>query len=170
MGPSRNQTSGLSPLEEVDPEPLLAALDRPPLGWTRLGRQGARRPGRGETTEYRLTYSVGELTGALAAVAGLANPAQRTLAVYVWLDAKGRVREERASGVLLTEPPSPSPAQAALANQLPTTVTVTLLLSSFGLPAPHVQPPPANEVTAVPASRLWTGLPIAGLRTGLSRS
>ena len=87
----------------------------------------------------------------------MAQPVRETFPVYVWLDSEGRLVQLEASATIEREPPSPSPAQAALANLLPTTVSVKLDLDDFGVPV-KLEVPAAAEVARLPLSRLQAGL------------
>ena len=118
------------------------------------------------STEYRLTYSAQELRrpfpsgatdGVLGLLAQLAEPVEQQFPVDIWLDGEGRLVQLTASATLEKEPALPSPAQAALANLLPTTVRVKLDLRDFGAPI-KLQVPPAPEVARVPLARLQAGL------------
>jgi hypothetical protein len=151
-----------SVLIAVDPIPVLDLLRLAPAGVTRLGEHlldGER------STEYRLDYSTSELVsshgGALRAgmvslLAQIAHPRPAHIAIYVWLDPERRLVELGMSVVLETEPGSPSPAQAALANQLPTTLSVNFYLGHFGEPL-RLVPPAAARANKLPLSQLEGG-------------
>jgi hypothetical protein len=153
-----------SPLTEVDPVPVLALLRVRPSGVSvvrqaMVAGQAAR--------EFDLTYPVAALGrpgpngtgpgGALALIVQVASPKLRYFRVDVWLDREGRVVQLEASTALDREPVSPSPAQAALANQLPTTLTVRMDLAGFGQPM-DLDLPMAADVGRMPLSRLQAGL------------
>lgn len=153
-----------SALTELDPAPLLELLALPPQRSTFAGNGTI---GRQAVTEYRLDYPVAELSrpapdgtlpaGLASLIAQLPHPSKASLPVYVWLDNRGRAVQLTASATLETEPASPSPFQAALANQLPATVSVRLDLGNFG-EAVRLVPPVAAEVARVPLSELQAGL------------
>ncbi len=153
-----------SPLTEVDPAPVLALLRVRPSDMTvvrqaMVAGQAAR--------EFALTYPVAALGrpgpdgtgpgGVLALIVQVASPRLRYFRVDVWLDREGRVVRLEASTALDREPVSPSPAQAALANQLPTTLTVRVDLAGFGQPM-DLDLPVAADVARMPLSRLQAGL------------
>ncbi|MGP8207551.1 MAG: hypothetical protein ACLQVK_16110 [Acidimicrobiales bacterium] len=152
-----------SVLMAVDPAPDLDLLRAAPASTTMLGPRvldGVR------ATEYRLDYSTTELasvprSGALTAgsvslLAQIAHPRPARVPVYVWLDSRGRLVELKMSVVLGTEPRAPSPAQAALANQLPTTLSVNVYLGHFGERVALV-PPAAGRTNELPRSELEGG-------------
>jgi hypothetical protein len=150
-------------LMAVDPAPVLDLLRLAPASATRLGARSLD----GETsTEYRLDYSPSELTssahdgvlraGLVSLLAQIAHPRPAEIPVYVWLDDRGRLVELEVSVVLGTEPSSPSPAQAALANQLPATLSVEVYLGHFGEPV-RLAPPPAARTNELPLSELEGG-------------
>jgi hypothetical protein len=153
-----------SPLTEVDPMPVLAQLRFRPRRVTVVGQATV---GGRPVTEYRLTYPMEVLGrtepdgttpgGVLGLIAEVAGPRPQSLPVDVWVDSRGRVVELEAGATLKMELPSPTPAQAALANQLPTTLTVRLELGRFGQPV-DIDLPGAQEVTRMPLSRLQAGL------------
>ncbi len=153
-----------SSLTEVDPAPVLALLRVRPSGVTVVRQamaagQAAR--------EFALTYPTAALSrpgpdgtgpgGVLALIVQVASPKLKYFRVDVWLDREGRVVQLEASTALDREPVSPSPAQAALANQLPTTLTVRLELAGFGQPM-DLDLPVAADVARMPLSRLQAGL------------
>jgi hypothetical protein len=153
-----------SPLTEVDPAPLLAVLKVRPSGLAVVGQTSSQgRP----TLEYRLTYPTATLDrrapdgampgGVLGLIAQVANPRPKYFPVDVWLDHRGQVVEMEAGATLNREPRSPTPVQAALANQLPTTLTVRLELGRFGQPV-DLDLPAGREVARMPLSRLQAGL------------
>jgi hypothetical protein len=152
-----------SVLMAVDPAPDLDLLRAAPASTTRLG---PRELDGVSATEYRLDYLATELAsvargGALRAglvslLAQIAHPRPAQVPVYVWLDSRGRLVELEVSVVLGTEPRSPSPAQAALANQLPTTLSVDLYLGHFGESVALV-PPAAARTNELPLSELEGG-------------
>ena len=89
-------------------------------------------------------------------MAQIAHPRPAQIPVYVWVDRQSRLVKLEASVVLGTEPASPSPAQAALANQLPTTLSVVVYLGHFGEPV-HLVPPLAARTNELPLSQLEGG-------------
>ena len=99
----------------------------------------------------------GATDGVLGLLAQLAEPVEQQFPVDIWLDGEGRLVQLTASATLEKEPALPTPAQAALANLLPTTVRVTLDLRDFGAPI-KLQIPPAPEVARIPLARLQAGL------------
>jgi hypothetical protein len=154
-----------SPLAEVDPVPMLDALAAGPESSTYLGEG---RIGGHAASEYRLdvptTALVGQVTGGggamrfglISLIADLPHPGVKFLPIYVWLDKEGRAIQIVTSATLGTEPAAPGPFQAALANQLPTTVSVRVNLGYFGERA-RLVPPPSSEVALVPLSQLQAG-------------
>jgi hypothetical protein len=136
-----------SVLMAVDPAPDLDLLRSAPASTTRLGPRDLDGV---SATEYRLDYSTTELAsaaqgGALRAglvslLAQIAHPRPAQIPVYV----------------LGTEPRFPSPAQAALANQLPTTLSVDVYLGHFGERVALV-PPAAAHTNELPLSELEGG-------------
>jgi hypothetical protein len=153
-----------SPLTEVDPAPVLALLRVRPSGVTLVQQaivagQSAR--------EFALTYPAAALGrpgpngtgpgGVLALIVHVASPKLKHFRVDVWLDREGRVVQIEASTTLDREPVAPSPAQAALANQLPTTLTVRVDLTGFGQPI-DLDLPMAADVARMPLSQLQAGL------------
>ncbi len=152
-----------SVLMAVDPTPVLDVLQLAPAGVTRLGPRSLD----GEAaTEYRLYFSTRELAsspqggtpgaGLVSLLAQIAHPRPAELPIYVWLDREGRLVELAVSVVLRTEPGSPSPAQAALANQLPTSLGVNVYLGHFGEPV-RLAPPAAARTNQLPLSQLEGG-------------
>jgi hypothetical protein len=152
-----------SVLMAVDPAPDLALLRAAPASAVRLG---PRELDGVSATEYRLDYSTTELAsaprgaalraGLVSLLAQMAHPRPAQMPVYVWLDSRGRLVELEVSVVLGTEPLSPSPAQAALANQLPTTLSVDVYLGHFGERVALV-PPAAARTNELPLSELEGG-------------
>ena len=152
-----------SVLMAVDPAPVLELLRVAPTGTVRLG---PRRTDGVSSTEYRLEYSTAALAspahgaalraGLVSLLAQIAHPRPDELPVYVWLDSRGRLVELQASVVLGTEPHSPSPAQADLANQLPTTLSVDIYLGHFGQRV-VLAPPAAARTNKLPLSELEGG-------------
>ncbi|MGA3217602.1 MAG: hypothetical protein ABSE77_00790 [Acidimicrobiales bacterium] len=152
-----------SVLMAVDPAPDLDLLRSAPASTTRLGPRDLDGV---SATEYRLDYSTTELAsaaqgGALRAglvslLAQIAHPRPAQIPVYVWLDNRDRLVELEAGVVLGTEPRFPSPAQAALANQLPTTLSVDVYLGHFGERVALV-PPAAAHTNELPLSELEGG-------------
>jgi len=153
-----------SPLTEVDPGPVLALLRLRPsavsvVRQTTVAGQRVR--------EFALSYATASLGrpgpdstragGVLALIVQVASPKLKYLRVDVWLDRQDRVVQLAASTTLDREPRSPSPAQAALANQLPTTLTVRVELGGFGQPI-DIDWPVAADVARMPLSRLQAGL------------
>jgi hypothetical protein len=153
-----------SALTEVDPAALLSVLRLRPSGSAVRGRGVV---GGHAATEYRLTYPTADLGrldgdgmwpgGVLGLMARVATPVPRFFPVDVWVDHQGRLVQLEASATLKREPPVPSAAQAALANQLPSTLTVRLDLDGFGEPVDLDLPAPP-EVAQVPVSQLQAGL------------
>jgi hypothetical protein len=153
-------------LTDVDPAPLLDVLASHPersvfLG---MGRVGGQPPEREYRLDFRAAAPVAPLGGrtpvdggVIGLLAGLPHPAKAVLAVYVWLDKRGRAVQVAASATLETEPADPSALQAALANRLPATISVRVDLSNFGEPF-KLDPPPAGEVSRVPVSQLQAGV------------
>jgi hypothetical protein len=152
-----------SVLLAVDPAPVLHLLRLAPARAIRLGAgllDGER------TRDYRLSYPTSELAstspgdelraGLVSLLAQIAHPRPAEVPVYVRLDGRGRLVALQVSVVLGTEPPSPSPAQAALANQLPTTLSVGIYLDHFGAPVRVVPPTPART-KELPLSQLESG-------------
>ncbi len=157
-------------LTDVDPAPLLGLLASHPersvfLG---MGHVGGLPPER----EYRLDFRAGGPVtplgrrdqvsdqvdgGVIGLLAGLPHPAKAVLAVYVWIDKRGRAVQVAASATLETEPADPSGLQAALANQLPATISIRVDLRNFDEPF-RLEPPPAAEVSRVPVSQLQAGV------------
>jgi hypothetical protein len=152
-----------SVLMAVDPTPTLELLKLAPTGTARLG---LRRSNGVTSTEYRLEYSTAELAsptykaalraGLVSLLAQIAHPRPAGLAVYVWLDSRGRLVQLQTSVVLGTEPRSPSPSQAALANQLPTTLSVNIYFGHFG----------EKVVLVAPAAARTNRLPLSELEGG----
>jgi hypothetical protein len=95
--------------------------------------------------------------GVLGLIAGLPHPGKAVLAVYVWLDDQGQAVQLTASATLETEPAHPSALEAALANQLPATLSVRVDLGNFGERF-VLKPPPLGEVSRVPVSQLEAGV------------
>lgn len=153
-------------LTDVDPEPLLGLLAAQPERsvFVRSAIVGGR-----PASEYRLDFRTSTLVapslskgggtnaGVISLIAGLPHPGKAILPVYVWLDSAGRAVQLAASATLETEPADPSPLQAALANQLPATVSVRVDLGNFGERF-TLEPPPLGEVSRVPASQLQAGV------------
>ena len=152
-----------SVLMAVDPAPALGVLQLAPTGVTLLG---PRRLDGETTTEYRLYYETRELAstspgdvlraGLVSLLAQISHPRPAELPIYVWIDHEARLVELALSVVLRTEPLSPSPAQAALANQLPTTLSVNVYLGHFGEPL-RLVPPAAARTKLLPLSQLEGG-------------
>jgi hypothetical protein len=152
-----------SVLTAVDPAPVLDMLRLAPTGTTRLGLRSL--DGVSET-EYRLDYRAAELAaaarrrapgaGVVSLLAQIAHPRPAELPVNVWLDSRGRLVELEMSVVVGTEPRSPSPAQAALANQLPATLSVNIYLGHFGERL-LVVPPAAARTNRLPLAALEGG-------------
>jgi hypothetical protein len=155
-----------SALTEIDPVPMLDALAAGPgssayLGEGRIGGHAA--------SEYRLDVPTAELLGPvtgggtemrfglISLIADLPHPGVKITPVYVWLDKQGRVLQIMASATLGTEPSVPNLFQAALANQLPATVSVRVNLGYFGERV-RLAPPPSSEVALVPLARLQAGV------------
>ena len=153
-------------LTDVDPAPLLDVLAAQPESSVSLGpgMVGGR-----PASEYRLDFrtaalvapgpgSGGEMKGGLISlIAGLPHPSRAVLPVYVWLNKQGRAVQLVTSATLETEPANPSALQAALANQLPATVTVRVDLRNFGERF-SFERPAAGEVSRVPVSQLQAGV------------
>jgi hypothetical protein len=152
-----------SVLTAVDPAPVLELLRLAPARTARLGQ---RRTDGVRSTEYRLEYSTAALAspapggplraGLVSLLAQIAHPRPDELPVYVWLDSRGRLVGLQVSVVLGTEPRSPTPAQASLANQLPTTLSVNIYLGHFGLGL-RPAPPAAARTNKLPLSELEGG-------------
>ena len=152
-----------SVLMAIDPAPVLGLLRLAPSGASRLGPRSLDGV---SATEYRLDYSTSELAsaphgdvlraGLVSLLAEIAHPRPADIPVYVWLDSRGRLVELEMSVVLGTEPGSPSPAQAALANQLPTTLSVDIYLGHFGERV-ALAPPAAVRTNKLPLSQLEGG-------------
>ncbi|HXW78203.1 MAG TPA: hypothetical protein VEJ84_01825, partial [Acidimicrobiales bacterium] len=160
VGPGIVPTSALT---EVDPLPLLDLLQLRPKSSVLVGKDNVSDQA---STEYRLMYAEAELShpvpagatvdqgaGVVGLLAQLARPVPKIFPIDIWLDSEGRLIQLAASATLGEEPPSPSPAQAALANSLPTTVSVQLDLGDFGAPV-KLDVPAAAEVARWPLSRL----------------
>ncbi len=92
----------------------------------------------------------------LASWPGSPTPGRPTSPSTFWLDSRGRLVELEVSVVIGTEPLSPSPAQAALANQLPTTLSVDIYLGHFGERLLLV-PPAADRTNRLPLAELEGG-------------
>jgi hypothetical protein len=167
-GPEAAAGSALtgSELTDVDPAPLLGVLA------TQAERSvfvGPGMVGGRPASEYRLDLRTAALVtpalggdgktngGVISLIAGLPHPGKAVLAVYVWLDRQGRAVQIATSATLETEPADPSGLQAALANQLPATVSVRVDLRNFGVRF-SIQPPPVGEVSRVPVSQLEAGV------------
>jgi hypothetical protein len=155
-----------SELADVDPSPLVNLLAEQPESSRFVGKGiVAGRP----ANEYRLNYRTAALAapapgaggqikgGVISLIAGLPHPVQPILHVYVWLDSRGRAVQLVTSATLETEPAKPSALQAALANQLPATVSVRVDLRNFGERF-SLEPPPVGEVSRVPVSQLQAGV------------
>jgi hypothetical protein len=152
-----------SVLMAVDPAPVLELLRLAPTAIARLGK---RTTDGVSSTEYRLEYSTAALAsaahgaalraGLISLLAQIAHPRPGELPVYVWLDSHGRLVGLQMSVVLGTEPRSPTPAQADLANQLPTTLSVDIYLGHFGQRV-VLAPPAAARTNKVPLSELEGG-------------
>jgi len=155
-----------SELTEVDPAPLVGVLAAQPessifVAKSVVGGKPAR--------EYRLDFRTSALVaplfggggemkrGVISLIAGLPHPSEAILPVYVWLDRQGRAVQLATSATLETEPANPSSLQAALANQLPATVSVRVDLGNFGERV-RLEPPPVGEVSRVPLSQLQAGV------------
>jgi hypothetical protein len=153
-------------LTDVDPAPLLGALAAQPehsvfVARTTIGEHPA--------TEYRLDFRKASLVssapgiggatngGVLSLIAALPHPGKDVLAVRVWVDGKGQAVQLAASATLETEPAHPSALEAALANQLPATLSVRVDLGDFGERF-VLRPPPLGEVSRVPVSQLRAGV------------
>ena len=153
-------------LTDVDPAPLLGVLAAQPersvfVASAIIGDRPAR--------EYRLDFRTSALVapslgtggetnaGVISLIAGLPHPGKGILPVYVWLDRQGRAVQLATSATLETEPADPSALQAALANQLPATVSLRVDLGTFGERF-TLEPPPTGEVSRVPVSRLQAGV------------
>jgi hypothetical protein len=156
-----------SSLTEVDPLPMLDLLQRPPKSTVLMG---SRIVAGQASTEYRLMYSEAELNrpfpagatsngggGLPALLAQIVEPFPKIFPIDVWLDGEGRLVQLAASATLRKEPSAPTPAQAALANSLPTTVSVTFDLADFGTPV-KFELPAAADVARLPLSRVEAGL------------
>jgi hypothetical protein len=155
-----------SELTDVDPAPLLALLAARPERSVFVGKGVA---GGRAANEYRLDFRTaalvapalgagGEMKGDLISlIAGLSHPRQAILPVYVWLDRQGRAVQLLIGATLETEPANPSALQAALANQLPATVSVRVDLRNFGERF-NLEPPRVGEVSHVPVSQLQAGV------------
>jgi hypothetical protein len=150
-------------LMAAGPAPVLDLLRLAPTSVARLGPDRLN----GEpSTEYRLYYSTTELTssrprdalraGLVSLLAQIAHPRPAEIPVYVWLDHQGRLVRLDVSVVLGTEPVSPSPAQAALANQLPVILNVDFYFGHFGEPV-RLVPPATARINQLPLSQLEGG-------------
>jgi len=155
-----------SALTDVDPVALISVLAAPPERSVFVGRGIVA----GQLdNEYRFDFRTAALVGpargtggtmkggVISLIAGLPHPRQAVLPVYVWLDRHGRAVQLLTSATLETEPTKPSTLQAALANQLPASVSVRIDLRNFGERF-RLEPPPVGEVARVPVSRLQAGL------------
>jgi hypothetical protein len=153
-------------LTDVDPAPLLGLLAAQPersvfVASSIIGDRPAR--------EYRLDFRTAALVapslgtggqtnaGVISLIAGLPHPGKGVLQVYVWLDRQGRMVQLATNATLETEPADPSALQAALANQLPATVSVRVDLGNFGERF-TLEPPSPGEVSRVPVSQLQAGV------------
>jgi len=153
-------------LTDVDPAPLLGVLAAQPGHSVFIARAII---GDHPANEYRLDVRTASLAapaarkgggtngGVMDLIAGLPHPAKAVLAVYVWLDEQGQAVQIAASATLETEPAHPSAFEAALANQLPATVSVRVDLGNFGERF-VLEPPPLGEVSRVPISQLQAGV------------
>jgi hypothetical protein len=153
-------------LADVDPAPLLGVLAEQPersvfVGSALIGGKPA--------SEYRFDLRTAAVVGpapgtrgetgagVIGLIAGLPHPGEAVLPVYVWLDSAGRAVQLAASATLETEPADPSALQAALANELPATVSVRVDLGNFGERF-TLEAPPLGEVSRVPVSQLQAGV------------
>jgi hypothetical protein len=155
-----------SELTDVDPAPLLGVLAAQPERSVFVGKGIA---GGRAANEYRLDFRTaalvapalgagGEMKGGLISlIAGLSHPREAILPVYVWLDRQGRAVQLLIGATLETEPANPSALQAALANQLPATVSVRVDLRNFGERF-NLEPPRVGEVAHVPVTQLQAGV------------
>jgi hypothetical protein len=153
-------------LTDVDPAPLLGVLAAQPERSVFVGKAII---GDHPASEYRLDFRTAALVapaldeagktngGLIGLIAGLPHPGKAILPVYVWLDSQGRAVQLATSATLETEPTDPSGLQAALANQLPATVSVRVDLGDFGERF-ALEPPPVAEVSRVPISQLQAGV------------
>ena len=153
-------------LTDMGPAPLLDVLAAQPESTVSLGTGMV---GGRPADEYRLDFSAGALVapgpgadgkvkgGLISLIAGLPHPSRAVLPVYVWLNKQGRAVQLVISATLETEPAKPSALQAALANQLPATVTVRVDLRNFGERF-RLARPAAAEVSRVPVSQLQAGV------------
>jgi len=162
---NRAEAAPASELTDVDPAPLLDVLAAQPERsvFVAKGIAGGR-----VANEYRLDFRTAALVapaldagamkgGLISLIAGLSHPREAILPVYVWLDNQGRAVQLLIGATLETEPANPSALQAALANQLPATVSVRVDLRNFGERF-NLEPPRVGEVSHLPVSQLRAGV------------
>ena len=155
-----------SELTDVDPAPLVGVLAAQPERSVFVGKGSA---GGRPANEFRLDFRTAALVapalgaggemkrGLISLIAGLSHPREAIFPVYVWLDKQGRAVQLVIGATLETEPANPSALQAALANQLPATVSVRVDLRNFGERF-NLEPPPVGEVSRLPVSQLQAGV------------
>ena len=151
-----------SVLSAVDPAPVLDLLKLAPTSTTRLGLRSLDGV---SSTEYRLDYRAADLAaaphggtpaGVVSLLAQIAHPRPNELPGLRMArqprpaGGPGSQRRHRDRAL------SPSPAQAALANRLPTTLSVSIYLGHFG---EHLRlvAPAANRTNRVPLAELEGG-------------